>query len=68
MMKSSTEILGYSVQGSDEVLRVPFVTGLESTERRARKTLQQMLLSAEYSESEKKSFKVVRISRVTEEI
>jgi hypothetical protein len=67
-MKTSTRILGYSVQGRDKVLRVPFVTGLESTELRARRTLNEMLMSAEYSEAEKETFKVVRISEVTEEI
>jgi hypothetical protein len=67
-MKANTEILGYSVQGRDKVLRVPFVTGLESTELKARRTLNQMLVSAAYTEAEKKTLKVVRISRVTEEI
>jgi hypothetical protein len=47
---------------------VPFVTGLESTEAKARKTLEWLLASGTYSEAEKKTLKVVRISRVTEEI
>jgi hypothetical protein len=67
-MKTQTEILGYSVKGRDEVLRVPFVTGLESTERKAKKTLEQMLASPQYSKAEKKTLKVVRILRVTEEV
>jgi hypothetical protein len=67
-MKTSTEILGYSVKGRDEVLRTTFVTGLESTEAKARKTLEWLLTSGTYSEAEKKTLKVVRILRVTEEI
>jgi hypothetical protein len=67
-MKTSTEILGYSVQGRDEVLRVTFVTGLEKTEKQARKSLAQMLASPQYSEKEKKTLRVVRISKVIEEI
>jgi hypothetical protein len=67
-MKTQTEILGYSVKGRDEVLRVSFVSGLESTEAKARKTLEWMLKSGTYSEAEKKTLKVVRILRVTEEV
>jgi hypothetical protein len=67
-MKTSTKIRGYSVQGRDEVLRVTFVTGLERTEKQARKSLEQMLASPQYSEKEKKSLRVVRISEVIEEI
>jgi hypothetical protein len=67
-MKTQTEILGYSVKGRDEVLRVSFVSGLESTEAKARKTLEWMLKSGTYSEKEKKTLKVVRILRVTEEV
>jgi hypothetical protein len=67
-MKAHTEILGYSVKGRDEVLRTTFVTGLESTEAKARKTLEWLLTSGTYSEKEKKTLKVVRILRVTEEI
>ncbi len=67
-MKTSTMILGYSVKGSDEVLRASFVTGLESTERKAKKTLERMLASPQYSDKEKKSLRVVRISEITEEL
>ncbi len=67
-MKTHTRIRGYSVQGRDEVLKTTFNTGVESTERKARKTLEQMLVSKGYSEWEKKTLKVVRISEVTEEI
>jgi hypothetical protein len=67
-MKTSTKIRGYSVQGRDEVLRVTFVTGLERTEKQARKSLEQMLASPQYSEKEKKSLRVVSISDVIEEI
>jgi hypothetical protein len=67
-MKTSTKIRGYSVQGRDEVLKVTFVTGLESTEKKARKSLEQMLASSQYSEKEKKTLRVVRISEVIEEI
>ncbi len=67
-MKPQTRILGYSVQGRDKILRVPFVTGLERTERQARRTLSQMLASTEYTEEEKKTYKVVRISEIIEEL
>jgi hypothetical protein len=67
-MKTSTKIRGYSVQGYDEILRVTFVTGLESTEKQARKSLGQMLASHQYSEKEKRTLRVVRISEVIEEI
>jgi hypothetical protein len=67
-MKISTTIRGYSVKGRDSVLGVPFVTGLESTEKLARKSLEQMLMSPQYSDREKKSLRVVRISEVIEEI
>ncbi len=67
-MKTSTKILGYSVKGRDEVLRTTFVTGLESTEKKAAATLERMLAGNEYSEAEKKTLRVVRISEVTEEI
>jgi hypothetical protein len=68
MMKTSTTIRGYSVKGRDAVLGVTFLTGLESTEKKARKSLEQMLASPQYSEKEKKSLRVVRISEVIEEI
>lgn len=67
-MKISTKILGYSVKGRDEVLSVAFVTGLESTKKKAEATLERMLAGTDYSEVEKKSLRVVRISEVTEEI
>ncbi len=67
-MKTSTKIRGYSVQGRDEVLRVTYVTGLERTEKQARKSLEQMLASPQYSDKEKKTLRVVRISEVIEEI
>ncbi len=67
-MKTSIKILGYSVKGRDEVLRVAFVTGLESTEKKAAATLEKMLAGTDYSEVEKKSLRVVRVSEITEEI
>ena len=67
-MKTQTRIRGYSVQGRDEVLRVTFVTGLERTEKQARKSLDQMIASPQYTDKEKKTLRVVRISEVTEEI
>ena len=67
-MKTSSRILGYSVQGRDEVLKSTFVTGLERTEKQARKSLEQMLASPQYSDKEKKTLRVVRITEVTEEI
>ena len=67
-IKIRTKIRGYSVQGRDEVLRVTFVTGLERTEKQARKSLEQMLASSQYSEKEKGFLKIIRISEVEEEI
>jgi hypothetical protein len=50
------------------VLGTTYVTGLESTERKARKTLEEMLASTQYSLKEKKTMRVIRISEVIEEI
>jgi hypothetical protein len=67
-MTTSTRIRGYSVKGRDDVLGTTYVTGLESTERKARKTLQEMLASTQYSLKEKKTMRVIRILEVIEEI
>jgi hypothetical protein len=51
------------------VLDVSYVTGLESTERKARKTLEHMLThDATLSDKERGKLRVVRVTEVIEEI
>ena len=66
--KVSKRILGYSVKGCDAILGTEFVTGLERTEKDAKRSLESMLVSTYYSDKEKKSLKVVRITEITEEL
>jgi hypothetical protein len=66
---TTVRVLGYAVRGYDSVLDVSYVTGLESTERKARKTLEHMLThDATLSDKERGKLRVVRVTEVIEEI
>ena len=64
-------VRGYAVQGRYVIpggISTTFVTGLERTEAQARKTMRQMYSHFDYSEEEKETFKVVRVSEVIEPV
>ena len=61
-------VRGYAVQGRCMTLGITFMTGLEETEKKARKTLKMMTTGMRYSEEEKETFKVVRVCEVIEAV
>jgi len=64
-------VRGYAVQGLYLIpggISTTFITGLERTEAQARKTMLKMYSHFDYSEEEKESFKVVRVSEVIEPV
>lgn len=68
-MITNVRVLGYAVSGYDSVLKVPYVTGLEPTLARARKTLNRILTNdSSLTPEQKARLRVVRFTEVMEEI
>ena len=66
-MKPYSRVLGYCVQGEDEMLG-NFFTGLERTSTQAHRRYYQMMQSCDYTAYEKESFVVVRVREVYEKV